>query len=72
MTDIELRQRIRAAVKALAIEFKVPLQQEASGRSTTTVDSLLCVWRRLSEEERTEFLRRVMQPRRAGLYGDQF
>ena len=67
MTETELRQRIRAAVKALAIELKVPLQQELSGRPTTTVDRLLCVWRRLSEEERTEFLKRKVGP-----HGDQF
>ena len=48
MTAIELRQRIRSAVRALALEFKVPpLQQELLGRPTTTVDRLLCVWRLL-------------------------
>ena len=66
MTETELRQSIKTTVTALALEFKVHLQQEASGQRTTTVDRLLCVWRRLSEEERTEFLQRAIAPTTKG------
>ena len=62
MTEQELRHRIRAAVTALVLEFKAPLQHEDAGRPTTTVDRLLCVWRRLSEMERVEFLQRAPSP----------
>jgi hypothetical protein len=62
MTESELKRRVHAAVKALALEFAMPLQEEISGRPTTTVDRLLCVWRRLSEEERMEFFQRALRP----------
>ena len=67
MTEAKLRWRIRNAVRALALEFKVPLQQEASGRSTSTVDRLLSVWRSLSEEERAEFLRQANGDEQTGI-----
>ena len=71
MTELKFNQRIRAAIRGLLDEFKAPILEAVepspggNHQAPSAVDGLLCMWRRLSEEERTEFLKRALRSREA-------
>lgn len=65
MTEQELRRRSQAAVREAMAPFRVLLLGSHERPPVTPVDRLLCTWRRLSEDERSEFLQRAIRGDRA-------
>ncbi len=59
MTEQEFREWIRVAIRGIGAEYRELLDEETKQPQATVVDRLLRAWRRVSEEERAEFLRQA-------------
>ena len=60
LSEQEFRRRLAWAIASIHDEYRQLLKEEEP--PATVVDRLLCVWSRLTEEQRVEFLQRALRP----------